>query len=133
MIRKFNFYDIPVLERMLADEGLSESEMEIKSGITYVLEEDKTIKGFFTFRGRLSHGFLTLIHFCTKRGNRSPKLARDLVKALTEKVKELKTSKFIIDVKKDFPNVQRVIEYYFKVKPYAQTDNATYYLASIKE
>ena len=45
MIRPF--YDIPVLKEMLACEGLPESEMGFDSGMTYVLEDNKIIKGVY--------------------------------------------------------------------------------------
>lgn len=130
MLRHFNYFDIPVLEKMLIDEGFTKSQMEFNSGVTFVFEEDKIIKGFFTFK-LLSHRYLTLLHFCTEKEYRTPKLARLLTKHLINKIKNFNADKCIIDCPIKNKGLSRIIEYYFKTKPYAEKNGYKYYLVGV--
>lgn len=130
MIRFFRFDDTDFLNKMLSDEGLVKSEMIFDSGLTYVFEEGENIKGFFTFKLPMTK-FLTLQHFCVGKDFRSPKMARVLAKALVEKVRSLKANKFIINCPIKNKGLQKILNYYFKTKPYANDLSNYYYLGTV--
>lgn len=125
MIRPFNFHDIPVLEKMLADEGLPASEMGIKQGLTYVLEDYKKVKGFFTFKAPFEKQ-LYLVHFCTAKEYRSMKLARDLAKGLINTVRGLKVTHFILNCPKANKGLKTIMKYYFKKDFYSEYKDHLY-------
>jgi len=117
-MRRFEFNDRHELSDMLIAEGIPPLEHSFAKGITHVLVEDDTIKGFFTFDGKVHSGHPYLRHFCTKKKYRTPKLARTLTSAMVEAVRALGAKKFIINCPLEKNYLKKIIKYYFKTKPY---------------
>tara|TARA_Y100000310_G_C20597380_1_gene771213 strand:- start:25 stop:375 length:351 start_codon:yes stop_codon:yes gene_type:complete len=116
---------------MLCAEQIPPIEHRFDKQMTSILEEDGVIKGFFTINGHVKHGYIALIHFCTNDKHRTPKLARELTKALVEKIKSLKAKKFIINCPAEKKYLQRVIKYYFKKTPYADKSRHNFTLVEV--
>jgi len=127
IIRHYQEQDKPVLTEMERIEGIEESGMCFEDNPTMVLEDDKKVIGFFTLRKQ--HNFPMLQHFCISREHRSPKNARLLIKSFKEVCKQLKFNKVIIPSMDK--KLEKMIQYYFKTKPYAFLENKTFFLVKL--
>jgi len=125
--RPYEDKDKPVIEEMELIEGVKKSGMCFEDNPTMVLLEDQEILGFFTLRKQ--HNFPMLQHFCIKRGKRTPELARLLIKGFKKVMQELGFNKVIIPSKEEY--LEKMIQYYFKTKPYASTKRAKYFLVKV--
>jgi maleate cis-trans isomerase len=130
-MRRYNFSDRHELANMLMEEEIPPLEHNFSKGLTHVLVEDDVIKGFFTISGKVQSGYPYLMHFCTKKKHRTPKLARTLTSALVEAVKALGANKFIINCPLEKNYLKRVIRYYFKTKPYGNKSNHEFTLVEV--
>lgn len=115
--------DVPVMRMMFDQKGF----------YTKVVEDEKGMLGFFTFT--TSHGFPLLQHFCVGKEMRSPKSARDLVKAFCYAcVHEMNSTKAIISSPVN-GITGKFVKYYFGELPYAtQNDgyeDVEYYLVEV--
>lgn len=129
MIRPYKITkDSLALMRILEAEGVKREAHRYIEYPTYVYD-DGGIQGFFTFR--MEQGFPALIHFCTDREHRSPALARKLIKAFVEKVKEGNFVGAIIHVKQGKGYLDKFVQYYFKKKPYATKDGFNFYFVKV--
>jgi len=123
MLRKYNDDDYDILCQMLTVEGIGESEMRFDRYDTFIIED----KGFFTLRRE--HGCLSVQHFCVDRKYRSAKMARELIKAMVNKVREYGIKGLILHSKSNF--VDTFIRHYFKAKPYAIDGVTAYYYVEV--
>lgn|SRR5574343_85153 len=129
MLRVFNNdSDIAILKKMLAAEDIPCSETSFMDNPTFICENDNgKIIGFFTIGEE--HGFPSIRHFCVSREYRSAVNARILAKEMVEVLKKIKPMKILAHAKKEY--LQKIIEYYFKAKPYAVADDYNYYLIEV--
>ncbi len=82
---------------------------------TYVWEDDGTVKGFYTIRNQ--HGYPSIIHFFIRKEHRNPDTARMLIKDFKNRIRQRGYNRaFLHSCKR---NLDKLIQYYFKVKPYA--------------
>jgi hypothetical protein len=123
MTRLYNDNDYDMLCKMLTEEGIGESEMRFDRYDTFIVDN----KGFFTLRRE--HGCLSVQHFCVGRKYRSAKVARELVKAMVDKVKEYGIKGLILHSKSNF--VDKFIKHYFKKQPYAIDGITAYYYVEV--
>ena len=113
---------------MLSQEDINESEMGFSMYDTYIMTADNNILGFFTLK--TEWGYPSLLHFCVDRKYRSPKVSRELLKELKRIIRDKGFTEMILHSKKSY--LDRCIQYYFKKKPYAVTnDLTTYYFITI--
>ena len=130
-MRRYNYNDRHELAEMLLAEEIPPLEHQFAKNITHVLIEDDVIKGFFTLGVKVQSGYPYLMHFCTKKKYRTPKLARTLTSALVEAVRALGAKKFIINCPVEKNYLQRIIKYYFKKKPYATKSRHDFTLVEV--
>jgi len=130
-MRRYNYNDRHELAEMLLAEEIPTLEHNYNKGITHVLVEDNVIKGFFTLSSKVQSGYPYLMHFCTKKKYRTPKLARTLTSALVEAVRALGAKKFIINCPLDKKYLKRIIRYYFKTKPYGTKSRHEFTLVEV--
>ena len=116
-MRKYIESDKERLTKMLKSEGIKN--MGFEKHTTWVTDE-----GFFTIREE--HGFPYLIHFYVDKDKRSINSARKLIKSVRSVVR---TGKMLIHSKKSY--LDKFIQYYFKVKPYARENSYNFYLVEV--
>ena len=113
---------------MLATEGIPRDEMVFEQCLTYIMKDQGETIGFFSIRQE--HGLPSLQHFCVNRAHRSAKNARLLVKAFEYIIREMGFRKAILHGCQYY--VKKLIEYYFKCKPYAFKGERAYYLVEVR-
>lgn len=128
MIRKYQNKDYIELFDMLITEGIPERDMRFKEHETYVIEYDGVIRAFFTFKHE--HGCLSVQHFCVSRSFRSARMARELVKEMVNTAKLQGVAELILHSKRNY--IDKFIQHYFKVKPYAVEGITSFYHVSLK-
>tara|TARA_B100000959_G_scaffold263753_1_gene303462 strand:+ start:131 stop:538 length:408 start_codon:yes stop_codon:yes gene_type:complete len=133
VIRPYNLAtDYKTLTMMLIEEGINMGDHTFNQNRTHVLVEDGIIKGFFTLKTTIEHGYPALLHFCTKKKYRTMKLARTLTSALVEAIRALKAKRFLINCPTDKKYLQKIISYYFKKTPYAKHDGHQFTLVEVQ-
>lgn len=125
-IRNVKKREVKKLRKMLANEGEISSCNYINERNTYVLIHWKII-GFFTYK--FEHGLPSLRHFLVKDGYKSMATGRFLIKAYCELMRELGYTKSIIAIKKYY--LCRMVEYFFKKKPYAFENGMYFFLVEV--
>jgi hypothetical protein len=119
-MRQYKDSDYEWLKDMLLKEGIKEEEMGFDKHLTFIVG-----KSFFTLKS--DKGFLHLVHFCVDRKYRSVETMRTLLKAINEVV----VGKLIIHSNKEYLN--KVIEYYYKEKPYESENGINFYLVKMRK
>lgn len=120
-IRQMKPEDFEKIVQMMKEEGCTEPLDFMNKDNTYVMED----VGFFNYK--FEHGFPSLRHFCIRKDKRNSNNARQLFRFYRDLMKDFKWS--IINADKEY--VCKIIEKYFKVKPYAQKDNTYFYLVEV--
>lgn len=126
-LRPFVTADGPILATFLRAEGLAADDMAFDTHTTYVLEEEGVVMGFATLA--VAHGLPTLAHFFVARAYRTPARARFLARAVRTLAREAGYARMIVHGCSD--PVRRVVEYYFRARPYAFDDGCAYYLVTV--
>ncbi|MBU2062331.1 MAG: hypothetical protein KKH44_10845 [Bacteroidetes bacterium] len=127
MIRLYQDKDDAELENMLITEGIPTIEMAYKQYKTFIFEEDKHIKGFFTIKREW--GYPSIQHFCVNRKNRSPLMARKIAKAMKITIKEMGFNRAILHSKNNITD--KFISYFFKKQPYAIKNITTFFFVEV--
>lgn len=110
--------NIPISEQCINEPGYS----------TYVLKKNGEDIGFFTCTIR--RGLPYVQHFVIYREHRNNKNARKLIKLLIG-VLMLKGYIYTIFKIGIGSYLNKFVQYYFKVKPYAEANNRNYYFCSL--
>lgn len=127
-LRPYRDSDNETITAMLTAEGIEQDRMRHKHFETHVLENGE-ILGFFTIREE--RGVPSLQHFCIKKKYRSNKNARLLAKFFKAVVMRKGSLFAIVHAVRNKPCLKRLIEFYFKAKPYAETENKFWYLVKV--
>jgi hypothetical protein len=114
------------LEKMLALEGVTDTFLD--DDITYLLKDGNEIIGFFTVG--ILRSFPVLRHFIIDKKHRSPSNARKLGRAFCALCKVKGFTHVFVNAKKDY--LKKVIEYYFKKKPYTDVDGTSWYFVEVR-
>ena len=125
-VRNEDFFE---LMKMLKMEGLLDSEMDFYKHETWVMNRNKGIAGFFTLRHE--HGIPYLSHFCVKRDARCHSLARRLVSAFKNVVRDKGFHRAIINVPCGNEYLKKLVSVYFKTTPYATNDGLEFFLVGV--
>jgi len=112
---------------LLKKEGLKENEITINQPGYYTIE---TLDGFFTWH--FEQGVPSLQHFLVVKEKRNTKTARELIKKFLSLIKTGGFTQCIIHCRKDNQRLIKLINYYFKTKPYAEKDNLLWFLMEVK-
>ena len=120
--------DAPVLAALLRAEGIPDDEMVFAVQPTYVLEEGGAVIGFVTLG--IAYGLWPeVVHLVIDRAHRNAARARFLGKTLRILVRESGAARLVMHACE--PASRRLIEYYFRVMPYAYTDTRAYYIVTV--
>jgi len=117
------------MKELLLAEGVPEDEIAVDEYPTYTIEEDGEVVAFYTIK--MEHGLPSLQHFVVKDTNRNHSVARRLVRSFREKVKEHGYGQAIIHCDHDKKRLAKLIEAYFKTKPYADAHSKWWYLVEV--
>ena len=123
-IRQYQDKDYFFLQEILLSYGTEFKDHKFDIHTTYVLGDRDA---FFTYY--IDNGTPHLIHFAIKLSRRSNELARLLIKTFQGCLLSSGYTKAILHSRKSYLN--RFIEYYFKVKPYAVENGYTFYLVEV--
>ncbi len=131
VIRRYEHKDSKQLSEMLREEGLKPDEMDFSTNLSFVLIEEGEVKGFYTYK--IEHGcFPHLQHFCVKKSSRnSPTVARKLIRDFRSRVKRDGYGKAIINSPSCSDKISKIIEWYFKAKPYGTGKSHKFYLVTV--
>lgn len=119
--------DFRDLAWMLVHEDEGEGALNLTPANTFIVEDEKGIIGFFMMI--IEQGLPSLRYFVVKKNRRSMKTSRAMIKKYQEFVRNRGFKASFIVVKKKY--LKRVVEYYFKRKPYATKDNMYFYLVEV--
>lgn len=128
MMRPMIPSDSPQLIAMMDKEGYRGGEVEIENTATFVLL-DNEIKGFFSIK--MANNMPYLSHFVTKKEFRSHSLARKLVTWFKTVVRGFGFSKAVVNVPEGNEYLNRLVQRYFSVQPYAVEQNKQFYLVEV--
>ena len=124
IFRSYTGSDDEAIKSMLNKEGIIEEDMAFGQYPTYILEDKDEPIGFITIKEE--HGYPSLQHLCVRADRRMITPARLLIKMFRYIGRLWGGKKGIIHIKHDSARLKKLIEYYFKVKPYA-TENERYW------
>lgn len=127
-LRRYKETDDAELKEMLKAEDVKEEDMSYDNLETYILEDDE-ILGFFSIKTEWD--FPSLQHFVIKQNNRSPKVARALIRFFVAIIKLKGIKKAIIHVSENKKYLNKFVRYFFRVQPYAFRDDRNWYLVTI--
>lgn len=131
MLRIFDKSDknhVLELNEMLNLEGVPSDETSYMDNPTFIqVNKDEKIVGFFTIGEE--HKMASIRHFCVGRKYRGAESARSLIKNMIDILSEFGIKKFIAHGKG--VNMHKIIEYYFKVKPYNVCLPYKYYIIEV--
>ena len=125
MIRPYQTPDYTALEEMLRIEGYSKKDMGFDKHQTLICE-DGGIRGFYTFR--FEHDRPYLVHFCVRQDSRDSRIARTLMKSFKD---IFRGRKVLLNVPMHRYDIQTIVEWYFKTKPYAEKEGHRFYEVEI--
>ncbi len=111
------------LTQALLDEGVLPEDIKLDLYPTYVFDE-----GFFTMR--IDNGLPAIVHFCVFKEKRSAQSARALAKHFKDTVRGWGFQQAYLHSKKDY--IDRMIQYYFKTKPFAEKDGYRFYKVKVE-
>jgi hypothetical protein len=111
------------IKKLLEGEGEYVNEKYIAN--TFILEDDG-MKGFFTLKFETPP---SLRYFYVKKNYRNAKHSRFLIKAVKQIIEDFGFNKFVIVVEKTY--LKKIVEHYFKIKPYADDGKFSFYLAEV--
>lgn len=127
IVRRATPEETPELTAML-DSETGSVENCIESGDTYVIDAGE-ILGFFTITEKF--GFPLLQHFCAAPNHRTPTLARALVQSFRRVVSGYYGSKkALVHAPKGRDYIKKMVEYYFKAKPYGESEANYWYMVN---
>lgn len=126
--RPYTDRDRDTLIAMVAEDGLDPDEFELDPDTTTIMQNGKVL-GFFTLHEE--HGMPSVRHFFVGKSHRTPDNARWLVKGMRGSVIVKDHPQMIVHAVKDRPYIRKFVEYYFKVKPYAEDDKAWFYKVEV--
>jgi len=119
--------DIPEVMDMLKQEGEYTGCSMVNIANTFICEDDDGLVGLFMMK--IEQNLPSLRYFIVKRERRSMKVSRSLIVAYKIFCKKMGFTHSYITVKKDY--LKRVVEYYFRKKPYAQKEGMWFYLVEV--
>jgi hypothetical protein len=97
---------------------------------TFIIEENGDQVAFFTMSEQ--HNLPYVKHFYTSRKHRNAKTARFLARSVNKYAKSKGAERIIFHTGKCRKGIQKVIEYYFKTKPYSIDGTNNYYCVGVK-
>jgi hypothetical protein len=121
--------DYPALSDMLTAEGIPPDQQVHSKWGTWVCDNGYEVIGFYTLN--IVNNRPAIQHLCVRRDSRNPKVIREMMHHLIQWCVDNKHDHIYIHADKDKPDVKRAIEYYFKVKPFYQTDTRWWYFLTI--
>lgn len=129
MIRAYRSTDEKPLGDWLEGAGVPRKDHAFAFGETWVLELDGKTSGFFTWRwdNMMPH----LSHFFVAPEARGVDAARELVKAFCLRIKGLGRKTAIINTLACKPFLRKFVEYYFRRKPYAESNGHNFFLVEV--
>jgi hypothetical protein len=132
MIRWASERDYPSCSDMLVTEGIPEEQHRYEQWPSWVYEDEKGIAGLITIN--IVNGRPSLQHLCIQRSRRHGgiRIVRDLLRWFKQKCAESGNSHAYAHADKDKPHIKRAIEYYFKVKPYYDSEKRYWYFLTIR-
>ncbi|MBM4443383.1 MAG: hypothetical protein FJ027_23485 [Candidatus Rokubacteria bacterium] len=122
-LRPYVATDAGTCAAMLTREGLTPEDMAFDRLPTVVLEEGVSAIGFATLE--MAHGRPHVVHFVIDRPCRTAARARCLMRGIRVMARDAGFSTLILHACTD--PVRRLIEYYFRARPYITVDGRTYY------
>jgi len=129
MLREYKHSNYDELTDMLINEGIPANEHGFEEFKTYVLQNRQEVEGFFTYK--FEYELPNVVHFCVKPKYRGCKKAVELVKYLKTIVKKEGLKQIIFHAVCDKKYISKLIEGYFKVKPYAEQDGNKFYIVEV--
>jgi hypothetical protein len=124
-LRSFEPKDDDAVTAMLAMEGIDLEKMQHHTWATCCAEENGEVIGFFTIRHEW--GIPSLQHFCVHPLHRNGKVSR----AMMRRVKELVGGQMIVSIYKGADWIKKLVESYFRTKPYAEGNGKHWYLVEV--
>ncbi len=130
MIRWATEGDYPACSEMLTAEGIPPEEQCYEKRPTWVYD-DNGIAGFLTMT--IVNNRPAIQHICVRRDMRLPgaKVVRELLRFFKDRCRATGNDRAYAHADKDKPATKKAIEYYFKVKPYAEDDKRHWYFLKI--
>lgn len=121
--------DIKKASLLLTNEGIDAEEQSVFSGATYSIFKDSEYMGFITLESE--DDYILLRHFLMVPGKRyGTSNALIFTRLVVKKLKDMGIKRLIMSA--DKRSLQRCIEFFFKVKPYAEEEiNIKYYYVTL--
>lgn len=126
MIRLYLVDDGKILGEMLLEEGIEPDDMGFAKHETYIYD-DGEIKGFYTMR--FEHGLPYIIHFCVGKKWRDTRIVRAMIRDFAERFRRYGTAILNVPEKRD--DIQKIVEWFFKAKPYACKEGHLFYKVEV--
>lgn len=115
-------------EDIFINEGFNSEDFDGGANLWVAKDERGDVEAFYAWRmeGNLPY----LVHFATAFEKRTPRLAYRLWNHFKKTMRSFGYPKVIINVKSG-PYMERLVETFFKTKPYAENDGHKFYLVTI--
>ncbi len=131
IFRPYMEADKETLAEMLLQEGIEKNRMRFAAPnhLTFILEDPEVV-GFFTLAP--VRGVWYLQHLCISREKRTMARARAMISGVKAEMKRLRCPILLIGISKEKRYLQKIVEWYFKVKPYEENAEALYYSVKLE-